>query len=83
MFGFLLRAEQGLVGCKKYLMKEDMGRVNVARQAQRRLKVVAVLLRTIVVAAIMKLFMPFLRSKAMYKLFWLIFLPIRMIAGLA
>ena len=75
--------EQGLIGCKKYLMKEDMGRVNVALKTQARLKMVAVLLRTIVVAAIIKMLLPLIRSKGFYKATWLLFLPLRMVAGLA
>ncbi len=64
-------------------MKEDMGRVNVALKTQQRLKMVAVLLRTIVLAAIIKMLLPLIRSKGFYKATWIFFLPLRMVAGLA
>ncbi len=60
-----------------------MSRIDVARAAQARLKMVAVLLRSIVAAAALKFLMPFIRSKAFQRVMWLLFLPLRAMAGFA
>lgn len=47
-----------------------------------RLKVLAVILRVIVLAGVLKLVLPFIRSRGIYKSLWMLLLPVRMMTGL-
>lgn len=63
------------VGVKKFLLKEDMARVHVARRTQRRMMIFNFLFKLSVIGMIIQLLMPFLRRRGLVKTAWLLALP--------
>eukprot|EP00051_Salpingoeca_urceolata_P014934 m.190660 g.190660 ORF g.190660 m.190660 type:complete len:534 (+) comp18238_c0_seq3:853-2454(+) len=67
--------ESQTIGVKKYLMREDMSRLSVARSKQRKLALVSILLKTGLFAALMRVFLPYLRRRGFHRSFLWLLLP--------
>lgn len=67
--------ESMCVGVKKYILKEDMSRVHIARRSQWRMMLCNSVCKALLMMLLVRLLLPFLRRRGLLRSSWLLLLP--------